>query len=160
MKRKKILLSLALLVPVLVFLFLKFFGTNKFDVPVFHQNRVEVSADCNQTYRVPYRVPEESLQALNCTQGIPAIIVFTALVGESKTRLEKEIESKKLNLILLKRLSSDHELRKWSCIFLLPAGSNAVLVDSERKIRGYYQLEKRDETDRLQVELKILFNEY
>ncbi len=160
MKRKNVLLSLALLLPVLVFIFLKFFGRNKFDIPVFHQDRVDVSADCNQTYRVPYLVPEESLQALNCTKGDPAIIVFSSLGGESKTRLEKEIESKGLNLILINGLFDEQELRKWSCIFVLPTGSNAVLVDSERKIRGYYQLEKRDETDRLLVELKILFNEY
>jgi hypothetical protein len=46
------------------------------------------------------------------------------------------------------------------CIFVVPSGSNAVLVDGERRIRGYYQLDGRDETDRLLVELKILFNEY
>jgi hypothetical protein len=159
-KRKNVLLSLALLLPVLVFIFLKFFGKNKFDIPVFHQDRVEVSANCNQTYRVPYLVPEESLQALNCTKGDPAIVVFATLVGESKTRLEKEIESKKLNLILVNELFNEQELRNWSCIFVLPVGANAVLVDSERKIRGYYQLANRDETDRLLVELQILFNEY
>ena len=160
MKRKNILLSLALLLPVLVFIFLKFFGRNKFDIPVFHQDKVEVSADCNQNYSVPYLVSEESLRTLNCTKGDPAIIVFSTLVGEGKSRLQQEIDSKRLNLILMHGLFSEPELKNWSCIFVLPTGSNAVLVDSQRKIRGYYQLEKRDEIDRLLVELKILFNEY
>ncbi len=148
------------MLPVLVFIFLKFFGKNKFDIPVFHQERVEVSGDCDLEYPVPYRVPEQSLQALHCIEGDPTVVVFFNLQGENKLRLQNEIANKKLNLILTHGLVSEAELKKLMCIFVLPAGSNAVLVDSERKIRGYYQLESRDETDRLLVELKILFNEY
>ncbi|MBI3221083.1 MAG: hypothetical protein HYZ44_16345 [Bacteroidetes bacterium] len=160
MKRKNVLLSLALLLPVLVFVFLKFFGKNKFDIPVFHQERVEVTGDCDLKYEVPYVVPKETLSKLNCVLGEPSIILFSDLVGESKTRLEAEIQKKKLNLIAAGGLLNTEELRKLSCIFVMPSGSNAVLVDGEQRIRGYYELNDRDETDRLIVELKILFNEY
>ncbi len=160
MKRKNILLSVALLLPVAVFVFLKFFGKNKFDIPVFHQDRIEITGDCNQNYSVPYRVPVEILSGLNCVIGDPSVIVFSDLVGESKSRLEKEIEAKKLNLIVAKGLVPEEELRNLSCVFILPPETNAVLVDGEQRIRGYYKLNDRDETDRLLVELKILFNEY
>jgi len=159
-KRKNVLLSLALLLPVVVFVFLKFFGKNKFDIPVFHKDRIEVVGDCNLNYALPYRVPAEVLTSLNCFLGDPSIIVFSELVGESKSRLETEIQKKKLNLIVAKGLVSEEELRKLSCVFILPLGSNTVLVDAEQRIRGYYKLNERDETDRLLVELKILFNEY
>ncbi|NOS93829.1 MAG: hypothetical protein HOP30_18075 [Cyclobacteriaceae bacterium] len=160
MKRKNVLLSVALLLPVLVFIFLKFFGKNKFDIPVFHQDRIELIGDCNLNYAVPYRVPVEVLTSLNCVLWDPSVIVFSDLVGESKSRLETEIQTKKLNLIVAKGLVSEEELRKLSCVFILPPETNAVLVDGEQRIRGYYKLNDRDETDRLLVELKILFNEY
>ncbi|MFN8890711.1 MAG: hypothetical protein ACK5WF_24845 [Cyclobacteriaceae bacterium] len=160
MKRKNLFLSIALLLPVLVFVFLKFFGKNKFDIPVFHEDRVEVSGNCDQTYAVPYRVPRESLLALHAVEGDPTVVVFYNLVGENKTRLDNEMSSKKMNLILASGLMNEQELQRLMCIFVVPSGSNAVLVDGERRIRGYYQLDGRDETDRLLVELKILFNEY
>jgi hypothetical protein len=86
--------------------------------------------------------------------------VFSNLVGENKTRLDNEMSSKKMNLILASGLMNEQELQRLMCIFVVPSGSNVVLVDGERRIRGYYQLDGRDETDRLLVELKILFNEY
>ncbi len=160
MKRKNIFLSIALLLPVLVFVFLKFFGKNKFDIPVFHQDRVEVSGNCDQTYSVPYLVPNETLLALHAIDGDPTVVVFSDLQGEAKTRLENEIASKKMNLILAHGLMNQQELQRLMCIFVVPSNSNAVLVDDYRRIRGYYRLDSRDETDRLLVELKILFNEY
>jgi hypothetical protein len=41
-------------------------------------------------------------------------------------------------------------------VFLVPDGMNAVLIDSERRIRGYYNSLSREDMDRLDLELKIL----
>ena len=55
-------------------------------------------------------------------------------------------------------LSSCDELRK--CTFILDGSNQAVLFERNGSIRGYYDLRKRDEVDRLRVELKILLKKY
>jgi hypothetical protein len=45
-------------------------------------------------------------------------------------------------------------------VFLLEGPRQAVLIDSQRRIRGFYDLRNRDEVDRLRVELKILLEKY
>ncbi len=50
---------------------------------------------------------------------------------------------------------------RWSsCVFMVHAPRNVVLVDSEKKIRGYYVIDSREETDRLIVEMEILLKKY
>ena len=53
------------------------------------------------------------------------------------------------------------DLDDWrKCIFLLNQPNQTVLMDKERRIRGFYDLRLRDEVDRLRVELKILLKKY
>ena len=40
------------------------------------------------------------------------------------------------------------------------APANVVLVDSEKRIRGYYSIGSREEVDRLILELQILLSKY
>ena len=47
-----------------------------------------------------------------------------------------------------------------TCDLLLQPPWKVVLIDDDRKIRGYYDPEDRDEMDRLVVELKILLKQY
>jgi hypothetical protein len=47
-----------------------------------------------------------------------------------------------------------------SCALLLKSPWKVVLIDDQRRIRGYYDPEDRDEMDRLIVELKILLKQY
>jgi hypothetical protein len=46
------------------------------------------------------------------------------------------------------------------CVFFLKEPYNSVLIDDQKRIRGYYKLGDRAEMDRLEVELKILLKEY
>jgi hypothetical protein len=50
---------------------------------------------------------------------------------------------------------------RWKkCVFLVNEPWQAVLLDQDKRIRGYYDLRNRDEEDRLRVELKILLKKY
>lgn len=57
-KIKSIFLILIILLPVLVFLFLKSFGNNQFDIPIFYQAGVTdtLESNCGRSKAVPYLV--------------------------------------------------------------------------------------------------------
>ena len=56
---------------------------------------------------------------------------------------------------------SDTRYKRWtSCIFFIKKPYNAVLVDEENRIRGYYAVDNREEMDRLILEMQILLKKY
>lgn len=160
MKKKNLFLSLALILPVLVFLFLKFFGKNKFEIPVFHRTKIESVAGCDLKYNLPYTVADSILTSLNWDGKRATLILFKSLDGENDLRFKDEVEQSKLQVVTLDDSLSIDLKKALSCVFLLPVKENAVLVDEQRRIRAYYCMDSREEMDRLLVELKILFNEY
>jgi hypothetical protein len=156
MQRKTIFLSLALILPVIVFVFLKMFGKNKFEIPVFHDKPVEKVAGCDRNYPTPYLVPDSVLSSVGWKGNEAALITFLKIEGEGKMRLTERFEPNKLQVVTL----SESEGTKWKCAFLLSDKFNAVLVDHKKQIRGYYQTTTREEIDRLMVEVSILLNDY
>ena len=160
MKRKTFFLTLALILPVLVFLFLKFFGRNKFEIPVYYQDTIEIPRDCLVNFQAPYSVSDSTLIALGVDLHRACLILFKNMTGENDIRLREEVQQNKLQVVNLSEVLSKEKESKMRCIFLLPDKFNSVLLDEQRRIRGYYQVDSRDETDRLLVELKILFNDY
>ncbi|MEJ0032675.1 MAG: hypothetical protein WDO15_20995 [Bacteroidota bacterium] len=46
------------------------------------------------------------------------------------------------------------------CLLLAGDSSKVVIVDDQKRIRGYYTPTSRKETDRLAVELRILLKQY
>jgi hypothetical protein len=160
-KKKNFYLTLALVVPVLVFVFLKFFGRNKFEIPIFHQSQIEEITDCNYQFDAPYLVPDSTIQSLGCRLGETILVVFINLQGENKLRIEEESAANRFKIVDLTDSSLiNFNKEMLSCVLIKPPATNAVLIDSKKQIRGYYALDNREEMDRLQVELKILFNEY
>jgi hypothetical protein len=155
MQRKSIFLSLALILPVIVFVFLKIFGKNKFEIPVFHDKKVEVVAGCDYKYVAPYLLPDSVLAMIDWKGNEATLIMFSKMEGEGKMRLTEKFEPNKLQVVNLAEGDG-----KKKCIFLLSDKFNAVLVDQKKQIRGYYQLSTREESDRLMVELSILLNDY
>lgn len=176
MIKKPLLLFLALILPVSVFLFLHFFGKNKFDIPVyFEAPSADIPGDCQMEYKFPYLVQSANLEIHETT-----VVFFTKglsekVVNESifqLTRLNEEFESLSPKLMLVNSGSDNPSIpastlaldssvyeKEWKCIFL--AGSNRlVLVDSVNQIRGLYPEASRKEVDRLILELKILFGQY
>jgi hypothetical protein len=156
MQRKTIFLSLALILPVIVFVFLKMFGKNKFEIPVFHSKVVEKVAGCDYNYPTPYSVPDSVLSSMGWKGNEATLITFLKMEGEGKMRLTERFEPNKLQVVTL----TESEGAKWKCAFLLSDKFNAVLVDQKKQIRGYYQVNTREEIDRLIVEVSILLNDY
>lgn len=154
---KKILyLFLALLLPGLIFVFLKYAGRNEFSIPVYYESGVaSVPSDCGLSYAVPYRVRARATGA--------SVVMFPAAEAESGLvdRLSVEFSSRRLEIVSAERQWPADSLN-WArkCYYLANDPYNAVLIDSTGAIRGYYDVRLRDEEDRLRVELKILLKQY
>jgi hypothetical protein len=160
---KKILyLSLALLLPALVFVFLKYAGSNRFDIPIYYEDGIPGSLPCVQESEVPYQLPDSISKFISVGKygyvfifpeaGVAPTVIVALLV--------KEI-GQGFAVVDATTLGDSTLQSRWhDCVFLVPAPSQAVLVDGQRRIRGYYDLRKRDEMDRLRVELKILLEKY
>ena len=158
MQRKTIFLSLAFILPIIVFVFLKMFGKNQFEIPVFHAKKVEMGSGCDYQYVAPYILPDSILSMIGWKNEQATLIIYSNIVSLEVKRLSEEFEPSMLQVVTMADDSKASMVK--NCVFLLPAKSNAVLVDQKKQIRGYYQLTNRDEVDRLMVEISILVNDY
>jgi hypothetical protein len=156
MKRKILFLSLALLLPVIVFLFLKTFGRNQFDIPVYHKDSVEFIAGCERIFEAPYVIVDSITTEIGWQGNEATLISFAEITSEGLMRLKEDFEPSQLQIVSL----SNSEFARLKCIFLVSEKYNAVLLDGKRQIRGYYQLTSREEADRLLMEISILLKDY
>jgi len=165
MKKKTIFLFLALILPGLVFVFLKRFGKNEFAIPVFYQHSADsLNAACGTHYGQPYHVPDSMLLKSGWQNGRPALFVVDSTVrGNSEfSRLGDSFEASAFQVINVTppKINEATYSRWCSCVLMVKAPFNVVLMDSERRIRGYYRIGSREETDRLIVELQILLKKF
>ena len=166
MNKKQILLSLALILPVIVFIFLKFFGKNKFDIPLYYKNGVDSLAHvCEIGTSKPYQLSDSALRAINWKGTNPILITVNPSPGEIENfrHVYEEIDQVKVSSIYLSEGEmgmSKENIDQWvTCICLLKKPRKTVLVDNQKHIRGYYNLPSREETDRLIVELQVLLQQ-
>jgi hypothetical protein len=158
MNKKLVILVLALILPGLIFLFLKFFGSNHFDIPVYHQNGIEnLPAGCRASAKEQYRLPDSLMKLIRWNHG--AALIYTGVSSTELKELSQALEN--INRADLQRvnldsagLSQPDETKK--CTLFLQEPWNAVLVDNQNRIRGYYSLRSREEFDRLGIEVEIL----
>ncbi len=165
---KFVFLIITLLIPVLIFTFLKFFGSNKFDVEILYQDGVpeKFMKECNLKPGA-YAVSEF---VLDKTQGLK-IVAF----DNEREELEfkniairlSELFKETVNITLLSAVNSESpyytvqlvgvkDYEKYvRCNFILDDLNKLVLLDEKNRIRGYYD-QDLDEIDRLIVEVKIL----
>jgi hypothetical protein len=157
---KKIILILALLVPIGIFVFLKFFGKNEFTIPVYYEGGVDnPPAVCNRTYDSPYLVSATTLNTIGWNgRNVLLVADSSGVVQKALLSLEKKI-SNEIQSLFLKGLEVDQN-ELLTCDLLLESPWKVVLIDDQRRIRGYYDPSDRDEMDRLVVELKILLKQY
>jgi hypothetical protein len=161
MKGKKIiLLSLALLLPICIFLFLKIFGKNQFDVPLlFQEGKIDVPSHCNLDLTAPYVLPDSIMNALASGNDAPLYILDFAETDLSRIREQFDKDQVEIkNASDLAQTQTDLNFLR-DCIVLLKEPANIVLID-QRTIRGYYNGNKRDEIDRLLVEINIILKKY
>ena len=206
-------LTITLLIPVLIILFLIIFGENVYSIPVFYRNGIpEDSVGC-QKNGIPHRVPDFNLtdcNGVNLTEKILddklTIIELLSLQDEEsnkkklfqmnrvlqkyslnkdvlwiricydkvddqiKDRVQKIIESFN-NVNILHAFGNREDIFdlahcglvllnfRQKTPFIQVQNNTFVLVDQERRIRGYYDGTDFEEMDRLNIELDILLKE-
>jgi hypothetical protein len=155
---KLILLFLALLLPSCIFIFLKFFGKNEFEVaPLFTDQQPPNRPDCNFNYTLPYHIADTSLHQL--TNGTDSLIcvVFQKQEGGPLARIQEKYAGEPVAWRFLDPEKNSSQMR---CIFVLDEPFNTALVDNKGRIRGQYNSADRDEMDRLLIEISILLKKY
>ncbi len=164
--KKLLYLFLALLLPGLIFVFLKYSGKNEFTIPVYFEEGVKApSTDCGLTYSRPYRLPDSVWHFAKRDRPIANVLVFSEHgldFGKLKSAIDDEFGAGAVSLEDAHMWAKDSlAYEKWKkCIFLIADPGQTVLFDNEGKIRGYYDPRLREEQDRLRVELKILLKKY
>lgn len=151
-----ILLFVILLVPGLIFVFLRVFGENEFAIPVYHEQGVqEWPEGCLPIIQIPYLVNKNLLDDQSPT------LYLAKINDEIESSLARVTEQSgdSIHPVFVQDLDSVNQ-KSVVCQLVLIEPWNTVLVDTEGRIRGYYELSTREETDRLMMELKILLKQY
>jgi len=192
MKKKGIFLFLLILLPVLIFLFLKGFGRNEFTIPVYYEQGLgdSLSTPCldrrKQQYYVQSPFSAEGkikiihfervdgpltlfrMEELERVQDVfgedPEVALVTSVNGASMKVQEIEDYNARIffNDAFWKRQELDSMAwakLKYCDVAMSDLDNRVVLVDKQNRIRGYYNITERDETDRLILELRILKTE-
>ncbi|GHE67898.1 MULTISPECIES: hypothetical protein [Roseivirga] len=192
MGKKAVFLFLLIALPVMIFLFLKFFGRNEFTIPVYYEQGLgdSLSTPCLDKANKQYLVNSDLLP-----KGGINIVHFEQADGPVlKSRLEElervqdvfyEDDHIRLNTFLNSQTIAldditDYNRRiqfldqfwnmealdsaswaelKYCSMAMTPLDNRVVLVDAAGRIRGYYNILERKETDRLILELRILKTE-
>lgn len=163
MKGKQVLyLFVALLLPTGIFLFLKIFGKNEFEVkPLYQDAAGPVQAGCYPV-QVPYHLPDSIFSQVWNAKDSLVLVTFSELKGESLTQLErvrKDFQQDALAELPASRIGKDLGFLK-KCIFLTPEPFDLVLVDKHGRLRGQYLSSDREEVDRLITEIAIILKKY
>jgi hypothetical protein len=161
--KKTIFLFLALLLPIFVFLFLKFFGKNEFAVkPLFQEELPADIKDCSNI-QLPYKVNAQVLSDVISADDSLAVIYFMKETPSHESenqmaRIEKAFEKDRIRFTTAKANSSLNQTKR--CTFLLQDPYDIVLIDNHGVIRGQYTSDDLDETDRLITEVDIILKKY
>lgn len=156
--KKALFLFLALLLPVGVFIFLKLFGKNEFDVPAFYQDKAPSVAGCDFEYHAPYLLPDSVMTQLSALRNTELYLIhFSETLS---TRIREEVKYSEIEFVDGKKLAGvrDDQFRK--CVLLIPGMEDLIAVDKQGKIRGYYTSSDREEVDRLLLEVEISLKKY
>jgi hypothetical protein len=163
--KKPVYLLLAFLLPILIFIFLKFAGKNEFTIPVYYdQEAVKPDPGCDFSYSKPYKLQGWNGIA-NKDRRDANVLVFPQDdldISDLSARLKSEMEDEQIVVNDACQLAGDDAIcERWrKCVFFAKDPYQTVLFDKEGRIRGYYDLTLREEEDRLRVELKILLKKY
>ena len=192
---KLIILFVTIALPVAIFLFLKIFGENRFDIPVYYQEEnTNLDSDCS-TISFPYlvplfetftsdsiKVPKIEFADINLFIILPTDKTIRETLNQTDRLKASFINQSQIKFFLLQTSDLvfpsmekyenilDHKgvFNFVKCGLLIPAYFNfkeeeknpatgyAVLVDKERRIRGYYVISDREEVDRIITEIGIL----
>jgi len=163
--KKPVYLLLALLLPILIFIFLKFAGKNEFNIPIYYEKGVDSTASgCGIVYPVPYVLSPSAMVSQKNWHAANVLVFSQANIDfhEVESGLYDEFDKNELwigNADLLAADSTTTSLWR-DCILFARKPYQTVLFDEKGRIRGYYDVSLREEVDRLRVELKVLLRKY
>jgi hypothetical protein len=163
MKGKKLVyLFLALLLPGCIFVFLKFFGKNEFAVQPLYESVAPISRHECHPVTLPYHVPDSIGRTINNTNDSLVMVIFGDISAEGKSQLNRvheELAGASLQLYQVR--INDPRSPYWkSCIFFLREPFNLILVDNHKRIRGEYNINDREDVDRLLTEITIILRKF
>ncbi|MDH4057842.1 MAG: hypothetical protein OEU76_03720 [Cyclobacteriaceae bacterium] len=172
---KIVFLVLALVLPVLIFIFLKFFGKNQFDVAPLFMEGVELVDGCLHQSTGQYKVPAPILEGMFWTGG-DSLILFYFPENEpqsSITRIKEAFGPSEVPIVEISTTTvssqkttkfvqvQEDSLLLWKkCYLFISKPYDLILVDHQRRIRGFYQSTDREEVDRLLMEASIILKKY
>ena len=155
--KKAFLLFLALLMPAVIFIFLKTFGKNEFDVTPLFQTEVIAAGECNLKYVTPYRVADSTRVRLQVGDSLTCLWYKAP---ETPNTLRRVREKYKKDRLAWRTFEPENKRFERQCIYLLQEPFDVVLVDNNGSIRGQYDSRDRDEVDRLFTEIAVLLKKY
>ena len=159
---KALFLFLALILPICIFLFLKFFGRNEFDVkPLFWDSPPETDSSCPDV-AVPYVVHDSIRSQLLSGNDSLVVIAFNDETDIDAANQIKRIKDETANLpISLLTLSGSERHLFWkNCVLFLKGPVDMAVVDRQGRLRGQYILADREDVDRLLTEVSIILKRY
>ena len=177
MYKKFLYLFLALALPALIFIFLKKFGKNEFQVQTYFVEGLKPDSICAVSSLGPYQVPDSIVskigfkkpKALRVAIVYPFVKDHLTEVGRIKSKYAQD----SVEILILSGVPNNPKSDMpitfldfsnfgnvvW-CWLRVAEPFSVVVLDRENNIRGYYDGSKRDEMDRLDMELSILLNKY
>lgn len=164
--KKVFYLFLALLLPGLIFVFLKYGAKNQFDVPIYYAGGVLSTFDhCPLPENKPYVLPDSLWQLGKVSHAQPLVMIFGQVGIDTKavaSAINEELGGGIISFLSDNVLAMDSMLViKWKdCVFMVKEPMQTVVVDKEGRIRGYYDIRTREEIDRLRLELKIILERF
>jgi len=158
MNKKITYLLLALALPGLIFIFLKIFGKNHFDIPVYYKEGIADSVKaCGGPHRGQYTLPDSVLNAFGYKNETACLFVEASEINNKETmQLKQSFREDQIQIIALGGIAPNRLDRIKKCVLFLKEPWKAVLMDKEKRIRGYYAFTNLEETDRLKIEIEIL----
>ena len=153
--KKAFILSFSILLPIILYFFLKFFGENKYVVS-----------------EVDYGCYEELIKTTFSEQDIRSEVILVDIRFDLKNSLvdnllTKLYSNKKIDIITLSEINRNlswnviktdffSDTNDMICFESESKKDYVLLLDSDLKVRGIYDLNNLDEYDRLNVEIDIV----
>jgi hypothetical protein len=166
MKATKVFfLFLAFVLPIGIFIFLKLFGRNEFDVAPLYVTEAPPQVPGCAVAGKPYHVPDSIRTAYMQPGDSLIIIFFPPLTGEALNQLDRVREQTSNDPVRITegdstRAGKFDALQIRRCAFFMEGDVNVVMLDRRGTIRGQYKAADREEMDRLLTEITILLRKY
>lgn len=151
--RKGFILLFALLFPVIVFLFLKFFGQNEYELSIYNSSCSDLIENLlkepnNNIKLLDVRLRDDNLLIDNYINKLDISNEIKVITLSDQPR-NLEWMSIRVDNLLIKNLTKCVENVVFDKSFIL-------LIDTKNNVRGYFYSTDREEIERLDVEIDIL----